>query len=259
MVMSDPHLNEGFYKNVDESKALDWMVRTVKRHRPDELVVLGDWGSAWTRDGFLKITEMVHISGLAGNHDSSPMLKLMKNTDGTPVLCMDGEIRDIGGLRFGFINGIITQSPNVSTLSLKSASEYESVGLGLAGKIDVLCTHESPMREEFRHVVDAYGPETLSALIAKISPLVSFSGHRTPQNYESATIGGTANFVIESNQKSKMYAMFDTKDLRVQLWKDSHLITETRIEGRSHIIDKNVFSKTLREGSGKQGSIKIAA
>src|SRR5208337_1735624 len=149
LVVSDVHYELVSHHGVDESGAFEWLFKTVKQTNPDFLVGLGDWGSAWTMSQWFKLAKLVRIFAIYGNHEKIQMLRGAVNADGKRVLVEDGGVRVIGGLRFGFINGIVSEDkPLKQGVPRKTAREYLRVGSLLSG-IDVLCTHESPFVHEY--------------------------------------------------------------------------------------------------------------
>ncbi len=109
LVISDLHFEMGLHKGVDQSMSLKWLHKIVDKTQPEVLVGLGDWGYAWKREDWEELLEKVEIHAVYGNHDNFHLLRSLRNVDGSKVLAEDGEIREICGLRFGFINGIVNE------------------------------------------------------------------------------------------------------------------------------------------------------
>ena len=109
LVISDFHFEMGLHKGIDQSVSLNWLHKMVDKTQPEFLVGLGDWGYAWKLEDWEELLERIKIHAVYGNHDNFPLLKSLRNYDGVKVLAEDGEGREIGGLRFGFINGIVNE------------------------------------------------------------------------------------------------------------------------------------------------------
>ena len=104
-----------------------------------------------------------------------------------PGVCLpDGEVVDIGGLRFGFVGGA-PLPPGMQprrggpwTPHLRLAEEY-TTAVGKLDEVDVLCSHSPPGVPELAYDVVSRREESSSpALLEKIHrdrPLVSLFGH----------------------------------------------------------------------------------
>ena len=108
LVISDLHFEKGSFHGVYQGGALDWLLGIIDKTKPTALVGLGDWGYAWTSEDWNSLTEKVATHAIFGNHDDVDLLNSVKNKDGSKVLAHDGEIRSIEGMKFGFINGIMS-------------------------------------------------------------------------------------------------------------------------------------------------------
>ena len=141
MVISDLHYEKGYRRGIPELESYEWLNWIIDIHKPTTVIGLGDWGYGWTSDEWNDLNKKVPISAIYGNHDSLNVLSFVK----------DGVIREIEGLKFGFINGIISKRTSSDPFFVKRRSEEEFFNTGkiLSNKnIDVLCTHESPRIED---------------------------------------------------------------------------------------------------------------
>ena len=110
LVISDLHFEKGSHRGIDESVALKWLHRIVDKEQPEVLVGLGDWGCAWKPEDWKELLKRVKVHAIYGNHDNFSLLNSLSIAGEVKVLVGDGEVRTIGGLRFGFINGIVSET-----------------------------------------------------------------------------------------------------------------------------------------------------
>ena len=202
LIISDLHFEKGSFHGVYQCGALDWLLGIVDKTKPTALVGLGDWGSAWTREDWNLLAGKVATHAIFGNHDDVYMLESIKNTDGSRVHAHDGEIRTIEGIKFGFINGIMSDKGTPKHNIPRSTSEdFLRISSNFKG-IDVLCTHESPIVPEYGHKFDSgIGPAAMVKVIEKIKPKISVSGHLTfVKSYTISKIGESITIRIESGQ-----------------------------------------------------------
>lgn len=99
---------------------------------------------------------------------------------------VDGQVVDIGGLRFGFVGGAIKTSgarlrrTGIWVPYLRDSAEFDAATAAL-GPVDVLCSHIPPLVAELSYDVVARRPENASAaLLAAIRehrPRWSIFGH----------------------------------------------------------------------------------
>ncbi|WP_116041097.1 metallophosphoesterase family protein [Amycolatopsis palatopharyngis] len=107
-----------------------------------------------------------------------------RSSEGVRVL--DGEVTEIGGLRFGFVGGALLPegvTPRRGAVwrpYLRTPEDYDAAVAGLSG-IDVLCTHIPPAIADLTYDVVArraeFGSAALLALIEKEQPRYSLFGH----------------------------------------------------------------------------------
>ncbi len=104
--------------------------------------------------------------------------------DGLAVL--DGEVTEIGGLRFGFVGGVplpagVPSRPGGPWKAyLRTAEEFAAVTRGLR-RVDVLCSHVPPSVPELAYDVRARRPEASSPelleVIRRDRPRAALFGH----------------------------------------------------------------------------------
>lgn len=106
---------------------------------------------------------------------------------GDTVTIVDGEVVDIGGLRFGFAGGVVlpdgavARRPNpVWRPYLRTREEFDTA-VGTLTEAEVLCTHIPPAFPELTYDVVArrheLGSDALSALIVGRQPRWALFGH----------------------------------------------------------------------------------
>lgn len=119
-----------------------------------------------------------------GNVDSP---HLWAEFAGAGVTVLDGDVVDIGGLRFGFLGGVVLPEGIASRRTnpvwrpyLRTREEFDKAA-GKLTDVDVLCTHVPPAYPELTYDVIArrheLGAVALSTLIAEQQPRWSLFGH----------------------------------------------------------------------------------
>ncbi len=90
----------------------------------------------------------VRTWSIYGNHENLEVLRKMYNVltgRYEPVLMGDGEIRELNGIKFSAINGIVALKRKVKKgVPRKSPEEYVEIAKKLKGKINILLLHDSP-------------------------------------------------------------------------------------------------------------------
>lgn len=212
LIVSDIHYEQGYHHATFEGDAFDWLLGVIKRTGAEDLVGLGDWGYAYTLEEWMDLTKYVRCHGIYGNHDNIPVFGSVKNTNGSHIMAKDGESRPIGGLRFGFINGIMADTRKLKgNVPRKTPDDFRMYAARLKGKIDVLCTHESPMVDEYTgrfHV--APGIMTMKEIIEDLQPMMALHGHLSGP-YTVAKIGRTVCVRVDSSPAEKHFVVFDPK------------------------------------------------
>jgi Icc-related predicted phosphoesterase len=105
---------------------------------------------------------------------------------GEQVTVLDGEVVEIGGLRFGFVGGALLppggrrRRGGVFRPYLRTEEEFTEA-IGKLGQVDVVCTHAPPDLPELTYDVLArraeLGSAALLELIRTTAPRVSLFGH----------------------------------------------------------------------------------
>lgn len=256
LLVTDVHFEFGYHKGVYEGTAMRWLFRQVNRNKPDVILGLGDWGSAWTEENFARLTDAAKVYSLLGNHDNAAFLAGLTNLDGENVLARDGEVKEIGGVRFGFIHGVVRHSPEGPRF--KSRDEFLRLSRELGGKVDVLLTHISPMRSEFSDLKYHTTLNMGSEILQKVKPLLSFSGHMHPRRLGSETIGSSTNFLLDSSQKTRAYATMEVPWMNVKLWKDSELVAERNFDLKTAARDTGrELPKRIKCAASPNGATRI--
>lgn len=225
LIISDLHFEIGSFRGVYQGGALKWLLKIVDRTKPTALVGLGDWGNAWTIDDWNLLTSMVTTHAIFGNHDNVDLLESVKNKDGSKILTHDGEIRNIEGIKFGFINGIMSDKGTPRRNVPRSTSEdFLRIASTNFKGIDILCTHESPIVPEYgKKFSSGIGPAVMTKVIEKVQPKISISGHLDFGPYTVSKIGQTFTIRIESGQMNKHYVVIKPDKNEVEIWSDENL------------------------------------
>jgi len=105
---------------------------------------------------------------------------------GAGVSILDGEVAEIGGLRFGFVGGgllppgVAARRPGVFRPYLRTEDDFAS-GIARLSDVDVMCTHIPPDVPELAYDVLArrfeFGSPSLLDLIMKQQPRWAIFGH----------------------------------------------------------------------------------
>ncbi len=178
LVISDLHFESEPHRGIDESKAFHWLKKIIAIEKPDILIGLGDWGHAWNTEDWQVLLHLVKVYSIYGNHENLELLKSLTNSDGKRLLQQDGQVQRLTGLKFGFINGLISDPPKVKEgVPRKSSAAFLEVAQSLVG-VNVLCTHESPMLPEYEGKVTlTVGLQTARSAVEIVHPCLAFSGH----------------------------------------------------------------------------------
>ncbi|MHB1908011.1 MAG: metallophosphoesterase family protein [Nitrososphaerales archaeon] len=227
MIVSDLHYEKQIFKGVDEEQAFPWLLEMIRANKPGDIVMLGDQGGAWTIEDWNKLASLVRVHAIYGNHDNVKLLEQARNADESPVLARDAEIRVIQGLKFGFINGIISDTRREKqNVPRKTTEEYVKSSNHLRG-IDVLCTHLSPYVERYgTKISEVGGPLVVKMIIEKLKPKLAFSGHLSG-GYTIGKIGNCNSIRIESSQSEEFYAILQPIGNKVVEIRNNYAIEKT--------------------------------
>lgn len=234
LVISDLHYERGTHHGADESVALQWFNDIIDKERPEIVIGLGDWGCAWKPEDWRELLKRVKVHAIYGNHDNLALLESLRNSDGVGVLAKDGEVRAIAELRFGFINGIISETYQVKKgIPRNTPLFFLRTAKGLVG-VNVLCTHESPILPEYgNRVTPTVGVITAKSAIEVIHPNLALSGHLCAGSYTISSIGPTTVIRIDSSQQERHFALMEPETALFQILNDSRIILERNILLRS--------------------------
>ncbi len=222
MIISDIHYEQTYHHGVWEGEAHDWLLRMVRSARPASLIALGDLGHAWRPVDWKSLTDLVPVHAIYGNHDNLEALHSARNKDGTRVLAEDGEVRTIGGLKVGFINGIMAKKGRLKVedgVPRQSAEDFLSAAAKLVG-VDILATHASPNLPEYGgryHASEEF--EVLAEVLAKVDPMLSISGHLSGP-YTISELRGTTILRIDSSPAERHYALLDSGSRQIRIMHD---------------------------------------
>lgn len=119
----------------------------LARFEPSALLSCGDWGDPSEVDGdaIAAIVSRVPTVTTFGNHDPPELLARLRNTDGSPVLLGQGEVRDFAGLRVAAIGGIWAKSHRLPHYVTDDDVAGFAARIALAGPVDILLTHGCPV------------------------------------------------------------------------------------------------------------------
>ena len=225
LVISEFHFEKDSFRGIYQGGALDWLLKIVDNMKPTALVGLGDWGSAWTSQDWNHLAQRITIHAIFGNHDNVDLLESVKNENGSKVLVSDGEIRTIEGVKFGFINGIISEKGIPRHNIPRSTSEdFLRIASDNFKGIDILCTHESPIVPEYgKKFNSGIGPAVMTKVVEKVQPKISISGHLDFGPYTISKIGQTITMRIESGQMNRHYLIIKPDKNEVEVWYDENL------------------------------------
>lgn len=227
VVISDIHYEQGNFHGIDESKAINWILNVLGKTSPTDLIGLGDWGYAWTSDDWEVITSLVKVHTIFGNHDNIAILSNVKNADKSHILVRDAEVRNISGLKFGFINGIVTEGGGINKgIPHNKPDQYLAMAKKLKS-VDFLCTHESPLMPNPWTKPTGLGPMTAKMAVEIASPIVSLSGHL----HGTATfkqIGKIMAIRIDSSQAQRQFIIIEIQNREIEIWNEYNLLQKEK-------------------------------
>ena len=227
LVISDLHYEKAFHRGVDESRAWEWMLSVVDYHKPDLLISLGDWGYAVNPTEFYELLKRVRVWSIYGNHDNLEVLRSLYNvvTDRyEPILMGDGEIRELDGVRFGAINGIVAlRRRERKGVPRKHPEEFVEVAKNLKGKADVLLLHDSPKLplSDYERIADDARTRAVEVAVYEAKPKVVLCGHLHVSPYTVYRLEYGILYVrVDSSQAHRHYLILHTNSMAIEVWKD---------------------------------------
>jgi uncharacterized protein len=122
---------------------LDSVRRAVARVRPGAVLSCGDWGDPDEVDEpeLSDLVQTLPVATTFGNHDPLELLGRLRNTDGTPVLLAQGEVRGFAGVRVAAIGGIWAKSHRKPWYVTDDDVAEFARQIVASGPVDVLLTH----------------------------------------------------------------------------------------------------------------------
>ena len=235
-VISDLHYNRRVFHDIDESKAWDWLLGIVDLHKPDLLISLGDWGEAINEAEFYELLKKVRVWSIYGNHENLEVLKKMYNIlvdSYEPILMNDGEVRELNGIKFGVINGIIAlRRKEKKGIPRKRSEKFVEVTKRLASKVDVLLLHDSPRLPlpECKDIANNARTRVVEEAIRIVKPRETFCGHLHISPYTVHRFSFKTLYVrVDSSHRC--YAILDLNDLAIEIWRDREISKVINIDG----------------------------
>lgn len=239
--MSDIHYEKDFHHRIWEGDALKWILSMVEQHYPSDLVLLGDTGYSWDEEEWETLLEKIRVHAIYGNHDNVQMMKSLRNVDRSKVWAKDGEVREIQGLKFGFINSIMGfdkerrrrrnykevyqgHTTDIMWVPRLFPEEYLQYANILAEKrIDALCTHASiPFPSDGKRFHPSEEFDTLNQVLNIIKPHIWFSGHLSGP-YAVSWAQDSIFIRVDSSPQEKHYLLVADKIL---IYHDHDLIEQ---------------------------------
>ena len=237
MVISDLHYEKQVFRNVDESRAWDWLLSIVEYHEPSLLLSCGDWGSAVNPEEFNELLSKTIVLTIYGNHENLDVLSKLYNVKSSsylPVLMEDARVYNIGGLRVAGISGIVAKKRKMKKgVPRKRAEEFIDVALRLKDKnVDVLLLHEAPSLEIYRKIISFdFRTETALEAIKIIKPKIVFNGHLhfSPYTIYKFNDISTLYVRIDSSQAHRHYALYYPSKELIEVWRDYEKVDEVKV------------------------------
>ncbi len=226
LIVSDIHYEHGEHHKIYQGYALDWLRGIIKKQNINEVVAVGDLGHAWTVEEWEDLATLARLNIIYGNHDNLFTLTRARNRDNTSIWCHDAERREIAGLTWGFVNGIVSEKSLIKDQTPRQFPwVYESF-LQKLTNVDVVCTHESPLTKEYLSFVHEpmTGLRIMESALNKLQPKLAFSGHISGP-YTIARFGRTLSIRVDSSQKEQHYAIYTSGTFpKVEIWHNDELV-----------------------------------
>jgi Icc-related predicted phosphoesterase len=119
----------------------------MKLLKPELLLCCGDWGDPGeiTQKDFARFTARCPVLTTFGNHDAIDLLRRVKNSDDSPILLDQGEVREVLGIRVAAIGGIWAKSHRFAHYVTDEDVAAFATHIASAKPIDILLTHGCPV------------------------------------------------------------------------------------------------------------------
>ena len=250
MIASDIHWAFKTRYGIYEGNAFDDLIDVIRMQRPAHLIMLGDLDHGWSQAAWTKLTDLVRTSAIFGNHDNVELLMDQVNTDGTSVMPRNGEMRNILGMRFGFMNGIAAKRERTKDGAPRITPDRARAALNPLVKAgtDALCMHES-MYYELRSPTSV-GDELMRQLLLEwgsTAPPLILSGHVSRKPYYVAKCGtNTLGLRVQTSPQHMSYLTIEPHGdrLEIALWMR-----------HEKLGDMSISMRSLRTGSTDAGSL----
>jgi Icc-related predicted phosphoesterase len=144
------------------------------------------------------------------------------------MLAEDGEVREIGGLLFGFVNGIVNEKhAEKESVPRKTSLFFVQIAEALRN-VNVLCMHESPVLPDYgESITRTVGTEAARKAIEVSQPDLALSGHlHLSDAFTVSSIGRTIAVRIDSSQQERHYAILEPEKQLFQILNDSGTVLQ---------------------------------
>ena len=143
--------------------------------------------------------------------------------DNSRILARDAEIRNISGLKYRAINGIVTDEGGIKKgIPRKTPNQYLAIAEKVAS-IDILCTHESALISDPWVKLSDLGPATAQKMIETTRPVISLSGHLHGR-FVIKHIGKTMAIRIDSSQAQRQFIIVEAQKRTIEIWYQDQLL-----------------------------------
>lgn len=153
----------------------------LEKEAPDGLLCIGDWGDPGQirAETWADLLRRVSALSVYGNHDDLPTLAALRNTDGTPVLLMQGERRaDFCGVTVAGVSGIWAKSHRLPHYVTDEDVAGRASALAAGPPVDILLTHGCPIGVADRTPSGRPGGQRCFLdLLKTVRPRVHLCGH----------------------------------------------------------------------------------
>jgi Icc-related predicted phosphoesterase len=115
--------------------------------RPDYVLCCGDWGDPEqvAASDLERFTSVAGVVTTFGNHDPLPLLRTVRNADGSPILLEQAEVRELSGLRVAAIGGIWAKHPRRDYHVTDAEVIGAATTIAQTGPVEILLTHGCPV------------------------------------------------------------------------------------------------------------------
>lgn len=210
-MVSDLHYGRKPFRGMDQSRVFTSLYEIISEEKPDLLLSAGDFGDEATLEMFQPITKACHFLTIHGNHDNAELIGALRNSDGSPCWLQDGSRREYEGIAIAGINGniaMIKRKPHHKTVEEVEAiiSKYS-----LAGRINILMTHEVPEHPALSRNDRTLGNKIFNDAVKRLRPEFYLCGHvHVPS--QIVRFDATTLLCLDSSTRHAEYATVEYKD-----------------------------------------------